>query len=273
MPNYDNITAPISLIGYERSGTSFISRVFQHHPDVDEVGETANAIFSTASMIGEIKGLTRFNDAKAVSAASDLVRHAFLRLFPSHKIEWIQKPIGLPRVFGREFGYDKFEEFSDWYWAVFYAAFPASRTFSIIRHPYDVFISARKYWNFTDEEIWKTQIAMLKLLCSPQANLKIVLPYQSLVDEPEAAVRQLCEKVGISFHEKMLLPTLRLHAPEIGRRFGSQAEFARRQSEKFTRQAQWDEVIPKDPLAHQALDQYHVALGLLAGSAGVGPSR
>jgi sulfotransferase family protein len=259
MPNIRNIETPITLIGHGRSGTSVLLRAFNEHPDVEAVGESANLIFTTWRALDQIAGLTRYGRGDPAADASVLVRNAFLQVFPSPKRHWMHKPIGIPRVW-RDFPADDPDAFIAWYWRVFNTSFPGARTFSVLRHPKDVFVSSKRYHGFTDEQIWRNQALIYRILGHAKENLRIVIRHQDLIAEPEETLRKLCDAVELPFDTAMLKAFEVLQVPMRGTMFGSRDELLARRESAFSHESLREDV-PTTSHTAEAMERYQ---GLLA---------
>jgi hypothetical protein len=258
MPNANNIYNPITLIAYGRSGTSLVARSIARNTDVELVGETANLIFTPYRSVEQITGLTRMLDESSTEVGAEISRFAFLKAFPSDKPEWIHKPIGIPRIFW-EFGYHNAEHFISWYWMVLSNIFPNSRNFSIVRHPFDVFLSARDYWDFDDAAIWQTLTLMMRLLHYGVNNFRIVVKYEDLVREPENTMRSICGAVELPFSENMLKDFDVLHAQRTDHKGFSTEHIEEKKASQFSRQTDW-EIISGTPEASAALRAYEALI-------------
>jgi Sulfotransferase family len=258
MPNIRNIESPITLIGHGRSGTSVLLRAFDAHPDVEAVGESANLIFTTWRALDQIAGLTRYGRADPAADASVLVRNAFLQVFPSPKRHWMHKPIGVPRAW-RDFAADDPDGFVAWYWRAFDASFPGARIFSVLRHPKDVFVSSKRYHGFTDEQIWRNQALIYRILGHAKESLRIVIRHRDLIAAPEAVLRKLCDAVELPFDEQMLKAFEVLQVPARGTMFGSRDELLARRESAFSHHAQRADV-PMAGHAEEAIERYRALL-------------
>ncbi|MGB0659658.1 MAG: hypothetical protein ACPGNV_05705 [Mangrovicoccus sp.] len=257
MPNPSNIKSPISLVAYGRSGTSLLFKAFQQCGNIDCLGETANLVFTSWRALEHIEGLTRyrgFNEGHYQKDAGRLVRNAFSSVFPSEHELWMHKPIGTPKVLW-EFPQNKIDEFVDWYWMAFNNSFPESRTFAVIREPRDVFLSARGYWDFPKDQIWKTQWIMYKILAHPEAKLRNIVFYEELVQEPEKIMRGLMKDLDLPFSEDMLAAFGNLHVPESKDAAKADQVLDQKKSKGFSRQDQWAEIEITE-MATKALAAY-----------------
>ncbi len=271
MPNPQNITEPVTLIAYGRSGTSLLFRAFAARTDTDITGETGNLIFTPWRGLEQVAGLTRFGKMEDINqygeTAAEIVRHAFLTVYPSDKPIWMQKPIGTPLA--NEFFGDDVAGFVDWYWEVFNRCFPKARKFSILRHPNDVYLSGKRFWGSKDEDLWRTQWMMYRILGHKAAGLKHVLLYEQLVAEPEAQMRQLMAKIDLPFEERMMTAFGQIHVASRGThvKAGTDTELKQMADRGFSHRDAWGSIKPnryremalkeyrklrRDALAHQA---------------------
>jgi tetratricopeptide (TPR) repeat protein len=112
-------------------------------------------------------------------------------------------------------------------------AFPRARFVLLLRHPLAVLSSVLRTW-FNDDTrafVSSTHYTDLtrgpRLLCDGIKRLgerAVVVRYESLVSEPERCVRDMCERLGISFEPRMLNYGC---AGVIRGRFGDQQAIAR----------------------------------------------
>ena len=265
MPNKDNITSPITLFGINRSGTSVLYRAIVEHPSVDGCGESASLIFTTWRALEQISGLTRYGkiDSKDYGAdAAVLVRRAFLKVFPSDKTEWAQKPIGVPRIH-RDFpGVEPHSDaFVEWYWTAFRRSFPRSRNFAILRHPLDTVASATKYLGCDDAVVWRSLKFLYAALAKGKDDMRIVVRYSDMIADPAAALKRICDAVELQFVPRMTRTFNKLHVPVRGTMYGSEEDLAGKRASGFSRRDEWDRLRMDDDAKH-ALDRYYEPLSL-----------
>jgi hypothetical protein len=252
------VDSPISLIAHSRSGTSVVFRAFSLHPEVEAVGETANLIFTTWRALEQISGLTRYGRNDCSADASVLVRNAFLLAFPSPKRNWMHKPIGVPRIW-RDFSDDDLDSFVVWYWRVFQQSFPNSRTFSVVRHPKDVFLSARRYHGFPEEQVWENQALMYRLMANSDGAIRTIVRHADLVSDPERTMRKICDAVDLTFDPCMLSAFDVLQVPAKGTLFGTNEDLLKRRETHFSHRTQHDS-IPLAPRASDTMERYRQLL-------------
>jgi hypothetical protein len=222
MPNDDNITAPITLVGSHRSGTSLISGLFERHPEFALAGETANLIFHTWAAaelcLDDIPPL--MEESRWVAdeeLCSRLVRQAFLTCLPGSRPRWFHKPIGIPLALSERFGEDQWPQAADWYWKVLGHSFPQAKYFTILRNPCDVALSTRDRWGYGPYTTWWSIGFMAYLINHPASRVTYAVSYQRLVDSPRETVQDLFAHLGIPAHEECLETVTRIHAPARGR--------------------------------------------------------
>ncbi len=263
MPSPANIHAPITLFGSPRSGTSVLYRAFAYHPDIDAAGESAGLIFTSWRALEQISGLTRYGRMEKKDFGPDaagLVRHAFLTVLPSDKKEWMHKPIGLPRIYRDFVEEPDSDEFVGWYWSVFRQCFPQSRNLAIVRHPFDILLSARSY-GIRDAGAWRTLRFLYRSLVLAREELRIVVHYDELIANPVAALKRICEAVALDFHPNMPKAFDTLHVPAKGTIFGTAEELAEKRKTAFSHRGDWEELVVDD-YARVALERYQEVVSL-----------
>lgn len=257
MPNRNNITAPFSLIAYGRSGTSLLFKAFAARSDMDCTGETGNLIFTSWRALEQISGITRYGKIEEMDYRVDgakLVRGAFLNIFPSDKPLWMQKPIGTPKMMW-DFPSGDLDGFIDWYWMVFNSAFPKARKFSIIRHPNDVYLSAKKFWNFADDAIFRTQWIMNRILMHRHAGLRHLMTFEGLIAAPEDGMKALMDSLELTFDPNMMDAFAQLHVPSEDVHVARGGDLEKKQKANFSHQAKWD-AIDDFPHKEKAIESY-----------------
>jgi hypothetical protein len=260
MPNKDNILRPITLISYGRSGTSLVHHAFNLHPKCEVAGETANLIFGTWRAAELVRGIVRplriggkiiEHEERCAIAA----RAVLLSQFQSSKRYWMQKPIGTPECMWllRKKGMDE-EEFGAWYWTAITRTFPEAKFFTMLRHPYDVVLSAEKYWGWDARGVWSGLGQMAAIIQHPTNRIGYAISYDALLERPEEELRKLCEFVGLEFDAKMLGAMKSLHVPASGVRIGGRELLAARAKEGFSRKSEWIR-IDREQIPSRSLDQ------------------
>lgn len=212
MPNAQNITRPITLVGTGRSGTTLLTNVFRSHPDFESLGETANIIYP--SFYHAEKNLpfcapyiTKDNAAEMAVLS---VRSSLQALFQSEKVHWFHKPIMLPRVTGF---FSSHENFAEWYWNTSKLLFPDSYIICVLRKPADVIHSYMKRWNQSQELATRNYIDTYKLLVSEHATVSDAILFEDLTQDSEKTVKQLFSNIGVSESERSLEAFDTIHAP------------------------------------------------------------
>lgn len=249
MPNSNNILAPVTLIANGRSGTSLIQSIFQNHPAFDICGETAAQIFGTFHATDRLEGLVRadYRLAQGVDfkeRSGKATRAAFLDTFRNpNKRFWMHKPIGVPWVWQAlgQRGMSE-EERIKWYWQVLAYTFPEGTNITVLRHPYDVTLSAEKYWGITLKQAWGSIVRMARILGHRDAAIKHAVVYDSLVQEPLAETERLFAAIERPFNPASLRAFEHIWVPEMGARKVALEENNPRLQARFTRKEEWDRV-------------------------------
>jgi hypothetical protein len=232
MPNPSNIEEPVVLVAYGRSGTSLMGEVFAHHPDFSSVGETANLIFGawhalefSAGVIAPLEENGRTVEAR--ERAGRVVRQAMLTCAPDDRSYWFQKPIGVPLAISTRYGDGEWAEAAEWYWEVMRRSFPRAKYFTVLRHPCDVVASARAYWGYEEGTLWWSLGLLSYIVGHPSSPVRYAIGYDDLVQDGEAAVRDLFAYLEVPFHERVLGAFSRIHAPANGRETLTRTEMSR----------------------------------------------
>ena len=248
MPNHLNITRPITLIGGGRSGTSLLQNSFGSHPDCEIVGESADLIFGVWHACQLSEGIVR-GDKQGEELVSEPARRAnavravFLSMFPSEKKYWMQKPISLPYCFHYFMSENSaYSEFCAWYWDVASNVFPHGKYFTILRHPFDIVLSAKDYWARTIERSLDELVYVADLITHPRSRVDYAVSYDRLLIDPESELRKLCEFAEIPFHSQMVDATKRIYVPTPGVMEGSNDQLRQRTDQKFSRSEHWSTV-------------------------------
>jgi hypothetical protein len=263
MPNKENIRSPITLFGNGRSGTSVLYRAFSQHPDVEGCGESANLTFTTWRALEQISGLTRYGKihTKDYGAdASELVRQAYLAVFPSAKKDWMHKPIGLPRIH-RDFPdvEPDSDEFVDWYWTVFSRSFPDSRNLALLRNPLDVVVSGKRYLGVEDAVMWRSLNFLYAALVRGKDRVRMVVRYADMIADPDATLKRVCEAVALDYSVRMPRAFEQLHVPMRGTMVGSEEDLAEKRRKGFAHVEERKALAMSDD-ALKALERYRRTL-------------
>jgi hypothetical protein len=248
MPNPDNITRPVTLVGHGRSGTSVIFNAFRRHPDFDAAGETAPLLFGTWLAMERCKGIVRPDSTLPEAAdfeerCAGAVRAAFLSAFPSDRPRWMHKPIGAPFVWQllQRQGMEP-PAFFAWYWRAMRRSFPGGRVVTVLRHPYDVMLSAERYWGAAHEASWRQLAFMARLLTAPDSAVEAAVSFDDLVADGPAELGRLFDRLGLAMAPGALTALDVGWVTEMGVHRRSRAEAADRFAAGFSRRAEWGRI-------------------------------
>lgn len=209
MPNNANITAPITIVGNGRSGTSLVSQIFNAHPECHYVGETVNLIHAVSHAMTCSLPEARWKDIP------ETIRDSFLRLFPASVTRWMHKPIGVPITVN--FYRDREDEFLEWFWQVLDDVFPSATYLTVLRHPLDILCSSHDWWGRSYAAVANSNRLVAKLITHPRSKVDFAVHFEGLVSSPESSVRALLDHVEMPFKPACLQPFKRQHASKRDR--------------------------------------------------------
>ncbi|WP_112320402.1 sulfotransferase [Oceanibium sediminis] len=250
MPNASNIKRPMTFISYGRSGTSLAFNILAAHPDVDGCGETAQMLHGVWDGSQRLKGVVRPDrelgpDVDHRERSGKAVRAAFLSFFDNpDKPHWVHKPINVPQTIrpqqqAKPHGMRRAGEN---YWDAMRYSFPDSTNMTILRHPYDVLLSAIAYWGFTVEHIWRQLVNMAILIDHEQSDITFALSHQRLVEDPDTEIRRLLDHVGLEEHPACFEAAGRVYVPRKGAGHQAKESMTDHTARAFSHKAKWDEL-------------------------------
>ncbi len=195
MPNQDNITSPLLVIGPGRSGSSWLVHALQQHPDVQALIENQlvdamhNEIFKSW---WSPHWHWICDEAQLENRAIRAVRRTMVILFESPKPQWVMKAIWKGRP-----------------WAFFEKAFPNARYLHITRCPTTAVPSMMEYLGRKNPAWSRLPHVEDEYVSAHEEALAIEakgLPYLRLKQEDAAAQpavlwRELCAFCGLSLME------------------------------------------------------------------------
>jgi hypothetical protein len=216
--NASSEQGPIYIAGLERTGTSLMYALLASHPNIamtrrtnlwrhfygqfGELGETAN-LDACLDLMTRYKRLVRYNiDWEEVRRSFAAGEPTYGRLFAlvetsatvnQDKPRWGDKSLHTER-----------------YFEAVVEAFPNVRVIHMIRDPRDRFASSQTRWERRRGGIgagaaeWLDSVELaFRNIALAEVNY-LLLTYEELVAEPEAALRRVCEFVGETYAPEML---------------------------------------------------------------------
>lgn len=250
MPNPDNITSPVTLVSYGRSGTSLVHRVLGAHPEVDACGETQPLIFGTWEATSRVRHVIRRDthlpggvdfDARCAKA----VRAVFLAHFDApEKPRWAHKPINLPYTFDRRQKDNprKMARALDSYWPIMNACFPDAANITVLRHPYDVALSAQAYWGHPIERIWRHIVRMAAVIDHADSPIRFAVSHARMSQEPEAEIARLLDHVGLSHDPACFAASDMVYVGKRGAGAKPKAKMTDHVARAFSHKDRWSEL-------------------------------
>ncbi|MEM8789619.1 MAG: sulfotransferase [Pseudomonadota bacterium] len=249
MPHPGNITAPITLLSYGRSGTSLVHNIIGAHPQVEHCGETQPLLFGSWEGAARCEGVVRPDNTLPAGATHKdrcgrTVRAAFQSMFPDRRERpfWVHKPINVPFTVP-EWKRDKahhMAEICPWYWEVMENSFPDGRFLTVLRHPYDVVLSALKYWKFNRSHIWRSIVCMAEFIAHEQSPVKHAVSHRRLVIDPEPEIDSLLDHLRLSRDTACYAAAKTVYVPHTGRKGGDLASAQAQTAAAFSHRAEWD---------------------------------
>jgi hypothetical protein len=216
MPNLRNISKPLLLISYGRSGTSLVQAAFEERGDCFTCGETADLITKIWSGVEHSHNDLIVNVADGTFSTHQhcalAIQSVFLSLFASEKPLWFQK-LSVSREWADKIGLIGEDAAADWYWRVITETFPEARCFTILRNPYDVVVSAKAYWNLEDSEIWEAMRVMANFILHPKSRIQHAISFDSLSHSFDEEMRGLCSYLEIVSSPRMKTAKEVRHVP------------------------------------------------------------
>lgn len=262
MPNARNIAAPVSLISAGRSGTSLIQGIFNHHPDFEICGETAGLILPAFKAAENVQNYApRIKGMDKPTRAGAGVRGMFLGMFPGEAEQWFQKPLGAinSKAYQR-----KPAAYLAWYWSAMLSSFPEGRFITVLRHPFDVVLSRRKWFEESDGEAFGTLAEMANVINAEQSPIRVAIRYRELVAEPEAELRRVFGEIGVRWDPACLAAMGTAYVTERKADFRRPvADVQEKVAKGFSSRERWDEVDAGAlaPAARAALDAMWARFG------------
>lgn len=133
---------------------------------------------------------------------------------------------------------EQWDEAGKWYWQVMRQSFPEARYFTVLRHPCDVAISARKHWGYDEASIWWSLAFMAALLTHPDSLVKYAVVYEDLVADKRRVTEELFAFLELPFFPEVLEAFNQAHAASPGRSTPDAAAGART--------GEWGELAARD---------------------------
>ncbi len=198
MPNVENITRPITLVGSGRSGTSLIEACLRMSPNIQPVGETGGLIFGLAAGAMDVQMPSASGPDGRMAFAATAIRNALTATEGSALPRWFQKPIGLPKFLNYRSlpGEKTMTGFpAEWFWSVLRTTFPEALFFTCLRHPRDVVVSWRRFQGWSERESWRDLLMIYEIIAHPSCPLAHALFFDEVSQGPEG-VRSLFEFIG-----------------------------------------------------------------------------
>ena len=216
MPNATNVTAPINIHGFGRSGTTLLQNLLGATGFIQVCNEPMGLLFHSfrggetmlASHDKEITGLP--NDNRAPIRA---VHAAYAALLPSGKPSWCQKLGGIPNTIvwdtlitedDHAYAPELYAFPYTWWWRCVQTSFPLSQDLLILRAWRNVLVSRAKLIGGDPIRIAEDLAVYYNLMAHPAARFDMTLRLEDLAKEPAKSMIQLCRVLGIAYKAEYL---------------------------------------------------------------------
>jgi hypothetical protein len=227
LPNESNVTAPITLLGLGRSGTSLLADSFNRRKDFSNCGETGGFIFGTwegakQSFVPHPREYWELFAKDSDAKSAFYVRETLKAFFPSDRPHWFQKPAGLPMTFlnwralpGKRSPISNFPV--EWYWNVFTRSFPDGKFITVIRDPFDVALSRADHSGWEVQDTLKIIVHVYEIIEYGWNNFASIVLFDELVADFTGTMQKVCADLSITFDASMAESIKENHAPAAGR--------------------------------------------------------
>ena len=221
MPNGENVTSPITLVGMGRSGTSLIQAAFDARSDFQVCGETGALIFSIWRASADTymplspEHWSLADDPDGL--ATHYVQQIFARTFPSDAKYWFHKPVGIPHAvnLGDIGGFrSPLTNFPvEWYWKVLLKSFPNTRIITTVRNPFDVIVSRREHTLWAPQAAIRDVLSFYEIYDFGWDLMAHKALFGKIVQDFEGYLQSLCAALGLNFDRAMVTAQGINHAP------------------------------------------------------------
>lgn len=216
MPNRSNVTAPINIHGFGRSGTTVLQNLLGQTGFIQVCNETAPLVFNCYRG-GELLLPSHDKESPGLpgdgSAAVQAVHSAFCGAVPSSKHSWCQKLGGIPNSVvwellitdeDRAYAATPYAFPYGWYWKVLGSCFPHARHVLILRDWRDIVASRVDYSGFEATDVARDLAVYWQAMAHPAARIDHVIRMKDLAGTPHQTVHALFAALGLQYQESYL---------------------------------------------------------------------
>ena len=215
----DNLQpGPIFIGGVERSGTSLLYALLASHPNIAMTRRTNlwPFFYQQYGNLADPKNLDRlltawktYRRVWVLQPDLDAIREEFLRGETSYTrlfaLLWEQVALGMGKARWGDKSLNT-ERYAD----VIFQAYPGARILHIVRDPRDRFASALKRWKVirggvgSGAGMWLDSVRIGQRNMQKYPNQYRFVRYESLAEQPEKIMREICSFVGETYDPEML---------------------------------------------------------------------
>jgi SAM-dependent methyltransferase len=218
MPNAINISTPINIHGFGRSGTTLIQNILGATGFIQSCNEMAQFVFcafraAQAGVPTDDKELPGCPDDMILPVRA--VYGAMCSAYPSSKPSWSQKLGGIPNQVvwnmvtqaDRDFASRPYPFPYQWYWDTVRALFPLSKNILMMRDYRDILISGMKLFGSTPGDLAADLAVYYNILSHPDSLIGHVVQLENLVADPGPTVARLFSFLGLAYSPELLRAT------------------------------------------------------------------
>jgi hypothetical protein len=209
---------PIFIGGLERTGTSLLYALLASHPRLAMTRRTNwwTYFYGNFGDLGEDRNLERclgtmmrYRRHLKLGPDQDRLRREFVagersycRLFALLETHHAER-VGKPRWGDKSLNTERYAE-------TVFACFPTSRILHLIRDPRDRYASALKRWKSNRGGVGSATAAWIGSIALGEENERAfpgryrILRYETLVEQPEPTLREICDFIGEPYEPAML---------------------------------------------------------------------
>jgi hypothetical protein len=115
-------------------------------------------------------------------------------------------------------------------------SFPKARFFTILRHPCDVVLSAKRFWGYDEAGIWWSLGLMAYLVAHPLSPVEYAVDFDELVQNSETTVRNLFAYLDVPYVDGVL--------EAFSERYAAASDRKSPETHNWSRRHEWHELDP-----------------------------
>jgi len=122
------------------------------------------------------------------------------------------------------------------------ACFPQATNITVLRHPYDVALSAQAYWGHPIERIWRHIVRMAQVIDHPDSPIRFAVSHARMSQEPEPEIARLLDHVGLSHDPACFAAATKVYVSAKGAGAKPKAQMTDHVERAFSHRDRWSEL-------------------------------